>query len=125
MTPEELDCVRAAIATGIPMDSGELGRRLLEHIDSQAEEIKRLEAENYQWRSYNHELGNKSHKQRLALKKLGEKVRARGKALVEEQVRRDMSHYYGSRYTSDELEKIRKKIRSVAREQLRSEGMIR
>ena len=48
---------------------------LLDHIDSQAEQIKRLEAERAVWIKHYQD----NRKKHAALKKLGEMVRARGR----------------------------------------------
>lgn len=99
---------------------------------AQAKRIAELEREQHLWRYALHSneinLVLKNEKQRAALKKLGETIRARGKALVEERARfeyyvqnENCESWPEARRKYPELEK---KYIGIAREQLRREGKI-
>ena len=135
MTPEELDAARTA-AKGLHAVNGNARTSIadvfdafLEHVDSQAEQIKRLEADlakamhGYEYARFTAEnYFAQTEKQRAALKKLGEMCRARGEeikrlegALIEERKNRlptAPDAYWSCR-------------RDEAERQLRAEGVIR
>ena len=98
----------------------------LDEIERQAKRIAELEADrfvaerNRQWVS--EKFGAKIVRQRATLKKLGEKVRARGKALVEE--RANLIEAGGEPIRKRLSEDDQKDLDDLAREQLRSEGKI-
>lgn len=104
MTPEEIAEIRVLVNRLKNIDDDNIktilglnAQKLLEHIDSQAEQIKRLEERCRQeekhtnkYINYLHKEQLKGEKQRLALEKLGEKVRSKHRAWREEQTWHDI-----------------------------------